>query len=264
MSAPASLPEELACLRACLATVTDPRHARGIRHPLLAVLSLTVLALMAGNRSRSAIVRWGALHPELLAALDLRCSPSVPTLSRLLRAVSVDQVRAALLTFTRGLQAPRGAGAPDPSRASPTAEVPEVVAADGKTMRGAWAGGRQLHVLHLFATHSRVALDQVPVTDRRDEVTATHVWIEQIADQFPGLSVLTGDAMLADRTLCQAIVDSGRDYLFRVKKTNRISTKPARSSSPTRRAGPTSRVRSCRWRRDTGGSSGGRSAPTGS
>jgi hypothetical protein len=85
-------------------------------------------------------------------------------------------------------------------------------------MRAAWEGGRQQHVLHLFATHSQVALDQVPIGDRRDEIGATHAWIEQVAAQFPGLTVLTGDALFADRTLCQAIVESGRDYLFRVKK----------------------------------------------
>jgi hypothetical protein len=237
---PASLlPDEWALLQECLASVTDPRHRRGIRHPLLAVLSLTVLALMAGQPSLSAIWRWGGLHPELLAALGLRCSPSVATLSRLLRAVSVVQVRAALLAFTRQLQRQRlpPEGAAD---RPPSVPEPGTVAADGKTMRAAWEGGRQQHVLHLFATHSQVALDQVPVSDRRDEVSATLAWIEQVADQFPGLTVLTGDALLADRTLCQAIVESGRDYLFRVKKTNRISTKPARSSSPTRTAFPIS------------------------
>ena len=239
MGPAASLPAELALLQTCLATVTDPRRRRGIRHPLLAVLSLTVLALMAGQASLSAIGRWGGLHPELLTALGLRCSPSVATLSRLLRAVSVVQVREALLAFTRQLQ-PQRLPAEAAVDRPPAAPEPGTVAADGKTMRAAWEGGRQQHVLHLFATHSRVALDQVPVPDRHAEVSATQTWIEQVADQFPGLTVLTGDALLADRTLCQAIVDSGRDYLFRVKKTNRISTKPVSSSSPIRRACPIS------------------------
>jgi DDE family transposase len=234
MAATLLLPEQFALLRECLATITDPRHRRGVRHPLLAVLSLTVLALMAGQRSLSAIARWGGLHPELLTALGLRCSPSVATLSRLLRAVSVAQVRAALIAFTRELHA-QGETSPGAAAASPE---PGVVAADGKTMRAAWEGGRQLHVLHLFATQSQLALDQIPVGDRRDEVSATKAWIEQVADQFPGLTVLTGDALLADRTLCQAIVDSGRDYLVRVKKTNRISTKHANSCSLTPRAFP--------------------------
>jgi hypothetical protein len=40
-----------------LATITDPRRRRGIRHPLLAVLSLTVFALMAGQRLQQAFDR---------------------------------------------------------------------------------------------------------------------------------------------------------------------------------------------------------------
>lgn len=239
MTPAASVSEELALLQECLATVTDPRHRRGIRHPLLAVLSLTVLALMAGQSSLSAIWRWGGLHPELLAALGLRCSPSVATLSRLLRAVSVLQVREALQTFTRQLHPQRLATRTTAAR--PPALEFGALAADGKTMRAAWEGGRQQHVLHLFATQSQVALDQVPVGDRRAEVSATQAWIEQVADQFPGLTVLTGDALLADRTLCQAIVESGRDYLFRVKKTNRTSTKHVSFSSPTRTACPISK-----------------------
>jgi hypothetical protein len=237
MTPASSVPDELALLRECLTTITDPRHARGLRHPLLAVLSLTVLALMAGQSSLSAIGRWGGLHPELLAALGLRCSPSVATLSRLLRAVSVIQVREALRTFTRQLHPQRLATRTTADRPPPELEF-GTMAADGKTMRAAWEGGRQQHVLHLFATHSQVALDQVPVGDRRGEVGATQAWIEQVAAQFPGLTVLTGDALFADRTLCQAIVDSGRDYLFRVKKTNRTSTKHASSSSPIRTAFP--------------------------
>jgi hypothetical protein len=227
----------LALLRECLATITDPRHARGIRHPLLAVLSLTVLALMAGQSSLSAIWRWGGLHPELLAALGLRCSPSVATLSRLLRAISVVQVREALRTFTQQLHPQRLATRTAADHRPPELEF-GALAADGKTMRAAWEGGRQQHVLHLFATHSQVAFDQVPIGDRRDEVGATQAWIEQVAAQFPGLTVLTGDALFADRTPCQAIVESGRDYLFRVKETNRTSMKRASSSSPTRTACP--------------------------
>ena len=228
MSSLTSLPAEFALLQRCLTEVSDPRRRRGIRHPLRGVLCLSVLALMAGADSLSAIFRWGSLHPEVLSALGLRCSPSVATLSRLLRAVSVADVRQALLCFTRHLQPARAA--------TPSQEL--IVAADGKTLRGCWEDGRQLHLLQVFATQSRLVLDQVPIRDRREEVSATQAWVTQVADQFPGLCVLTGDALLADRSLCRAIVESGRDYLVRVKKTKRTSTKHASFSSPTRRACP--------------------------
>jgi DDE family transposase len=238
MPAVSSLPEEFALLRTCLTSVSDPRRRRGIRHPLTSVLCLAVLALMAGADSLSAIGRWGSLHPEALSALGLRCSPSVATLSRLLRAVSVAQVRQALLTFTQQLHPGRLAAAQTPPQSPSSPPERGIVAADGKTLRGAWEAGRQLHVLQVFASQSRLILDQVPVRERREEVSATQEWVEQIADRFPGLTVLTGDALLADRSLCAAIVASGRDYLVRVKKTKRTSTKHANSFSPTRRACP--------------------------
>lgn len=54
---------------------------------------------MAQCCSLSDISRWGKLHPELVAGLGLRRSPSVSTLSRLLRQVSVAAVRRSLLEF---------------------------------------------------------------------------------------------------------------------------------------------------------------------
>ena len=48
-----------------------------------------MLALMCGQVSLSAIYRLGHIHPTLLSGLGLRRSPSVATLSRLLRMVSV-------------------------------------------------------------------------------------------------------------------------------------------------------------------------------
>ena len=97
------LPQEFSLLRKELAKITDQRFRRGKVHPLEGVLSLTVLALMCGQRSLSAIYRFGDTHPHLLNLLGLRRSPSVATLSRLLRMVSVSEVRQALLTFVTEL-----------------------------------------------------------------------------------------------------------------------------------------------------------------
>ena len=79
-----TLPEEFSLLRRQLVEITDQRYSRGRVHPLDGVLALTVLALMCGQRSLSAIYRLGDTHPALLSVLGLRRSPSVATLSRLL------------------------------------------------------------------------------------------------------------------------------------------------------------------------------------
>lgn len=202
-----SVPEEFALLRECFESVRDFRKDRGKVHPLVSVLCLTVLALMGGARSLSDISRSGKLHPEILGPLMLRRSPSVATLSRLLRGVSVNEVRAALAEFAKQLNEKRG-----------QKHGLLVAAADGKTLKGVWEDGKQLHVLHLFAHNAALALDQVAVGHTAGEIRGTKDWIEQMAEQFPGLQILTADARLADRDLCQAIVDGRKDYVIRLKK----------------------------------------------
>lgn len=221
MPASATVPEEFALLVASLSAITDPRFARGKVHPLPGVLALVVLGLMAGCRSLSAISRFGQIHPEVLAPLGLRRSPSVATLHRLLRRVSVGELRTALAAFSRLLLA-RGAAA---------AEV-GAVAVDGKTLRGAWEGGAQLHVLHVFAHRSALALDQVAVATVPDETRAAQDWVEHVAETFPGLTILSGDALYAEQDLCAAVVAGGRDYVLRLKKTKACSMPMRFSSSP--------------------------------
>ena len=207
------VPEEFVLLQTCLGSVGDFRKARGKVHPLVGVLCLTVLALMGGARSLSDVSRRGKLHPEILTPLRLRRSPSVPTLSRLLRGVSVNEVRTALIDFAKQLNEHRG-----------QKDGLLVAAADGKTLKGTWENGKQLHVLHLFAHNAVLALDQVAVGHTAGEIQGTKDWIEEMGKLFPGLQILTADARLADRDLCQAIVNAKKDYVIRLKKTNQACT----------------------------------------
>ena len=228
MRASSSVPEEFALLVSSFAAITDPRFARGKVHPLPGVLALVVLGLMADCRSLSAISRFGQIHPEVLAPLGLRRSPSVATLHRLLRRVSVAEVRAALAAFTRRLLTGRSG---DPRVG--------VVAVDGKTVRGVWEGEEQLHVLHLFAHTSALALDQVAVMTVPEETQAAQDWLAQVADTFPGVTILTGDALYAEQDLGAAVVAGQRDYVLRLKKTSPPSTPMSNSSSPRSPVRPT-------------------------
>jgi hypothetical protein len=73
-----------------LATVPDPRKRRGRRHPLVAVRSLTVVAVLAGMKSLEAIAQLGRAHgPPLAHALGFPRgqAPAKSTLSEILTAV---------------------------------------------------------------------------------------------------------------------------------------------------------------------------------
>ena len=75
----------------------------------------------------------------------------------------------------------------------------------------------------MFAHESRLVLDQIKAAHHLDEVSVTKSWMQEVSSQFPGLAVLTGDALYAECTLCGAIVAQGQDYLIKLKKTNQTS-----------------------------------------
>ena len=212
MDRSSTLPEEFRLLKEELESIPDRRHRRGTVHPLGAVLSLTVLALMCGHRSLSAIYRFGDTHPDVLRALGLRRSPSVATLSRLLRMVSVSEVRESLLKFMRQLVRMRGCDE-------------GVVCVDGKTVRGVWEGGDQLRTLHLFSREGALALDQMKIESHADEPRVALEWVNRVSGSFEGLRVLTGDALYAHADLTEAILSQGKDYVVKLKKTSPDSTR---------------------------------------
>ena len=207
-----TLSEDFSLLRRHLVEITDQRYSRGRVHPLDGVLALTVLALMCGQSSLSAIYRFGDTHPALLSALGLRRSPSVSTLSRLLRMVSVSEVREALLRFVMELSELRGKGV-------------EVAALDGKTVRGVCEDGEQLKTLHVFSREGALALDQMKIDSHPEEPRAALVWVKRVSSRFEGLRVLTGDALYAHSDLAEAIVSEGKDYVVKLKKTSLNSTR---------------------------------------
>src|SRR3954452_19879486 len=91
-----------------LKTVPDPRHRRGRRHGLQSVLLLALQAVMAGAASWVAIAQWAAIAPQALGVAG--ASPSAATFRRVLAAVDITAVEAALTVWVTG---PRSSGSAD-------------------------------------------------------------------------------------------------------------------------------------------------------
>ena len=172
-------------LCAALAQVIDPRKRRGVRHPLVAVLTAAVCAVAAGARSFVATAEWVADLPAEVAAVlgvDARC-PSESTIRRLIGHVDADRFDAAIGAFVQGLCA----------RVAPAGRR-RVLAVDGKTVRGSrhtdshevTTPGR--HLLAVIDQHARVVLGQVKVEGKTNEITA----FAPLLDTLGGID-LTGE-----------------------------------------------------------------------
>ena len=83
------------------AEIPDPRHARGIRHGVLAIVLLGACAVLTGARSFAAIAEYA--HDTGRAILDLlgvgTVVPHASTIRRVLQDLDPDAVEAAMRTW---------------------------------------------------------------------------------------------------------------------------------------------------------------------
>jgi hypothetical protein len=196
------MPASLALLDA-LAQIPDPRDPRGVRHPLPAVLSLAVLAMLSGCKGYEAIAQFGRdKGPALAHALGFRRgkTPAKSTFSVLFRDLDVAAFEAALSRWVAS-RLPPGAGL--------------ALGLDGKVARGSKDGEAPgHHLVAAYAADAQAVLAQVRV----DAKTNEHKAALRLLGLLPVEGrVVTGDAMFCQRDVCAKVAEGGGDYLFTVK-----------------------------------------------
>ncbi len=196
MAEPLSLLEELA-------TVPDPRARRGQRHPLTAILALTVVATLAGMKSLEAIAQFGRDHGTALAhalGFTRRQTPNKSCLSKLFRRLDVLALEEALGRWIAGRLRHGGWDA---------------IALDGKTARGSAVGEVPgAHLLTAYVPAAAAVLRQLRVESKTNE----HKAALRLLGVLPLRGkVVSGDAMFTHRDVAQAIRAGGGDYLLMVK-----------------------------------------------
>jgi hypothetical protein len=186
-----------------LAEVPDPRSRHGRRHPLSAILSLTVVAMLSGAKSYEAIAQFGRDKGFALAhALGFTRgkTPTKSTFSVLFRMLDVQAFEQALSRWI----------------ASRLPEGPEkAIALDGKTARGSRDGDVPgQHLVAAYCGQAQAVLAQLRVDAKTNEHKA--------ALQFLGIlpvrgNIISGDALFCQRDVCATIIAAGGDYVFTVK-----------------------------------------------
>jgi predicted transposase YbfD/YdcC len=197
--------ERGADLLAALAAVPDPRKTRGRRHRLVTVLAVSVCAVLAGARFYVAIAEWA--H-DLPVSVRLRLgigrrAPSESTIRRILQAVDLDSLDAALSSWLSSRVPPARPGRM------------RVVAVDGKTARGARTDEHtQVHLLAAFDPAPGTVLGQTQVESKSNEITA----FAPLLDRLDLTDVLlTADALHTQRGHAEYLHARGGHYLLIAK-----------------------------------------------
>ena len=190
-----------------LAEVPDPRKKKGQRHPLAAMLALTVVGLLCGQRSYTAIAKWARLHPNLRQALGFTAkqTPAASTFHYLYRRLDITAVEKVLTQWTTQILA---------SLEISTSNL-KGLAIDGKTLGNSHTeDARRTHLLAACLHELGIPIAECAVSEKTNEIPVSIQLLK--AFDVTGL-VITTDALLTQRKFCQEILDRQADYCLPVK-----------------------------------------------
>ena len=183
--------------------VPDHRIPGMVTYPLDEVLLATLVGVVCGADD------WDGVEEVATGALDwlrgfLPFSNGIPTAQTLRKVFR--------LLDTQALQRGFAAWA-----ASLRAEAREVIAVDGKTLRGSKTspdGKGALHVVSAYATEAGLVLAQRAVDGKSNEITAIPELLDML--NLKG-AIVTIDAMGTQKEIARRIVDKDADYVLALK-----------------------------------------------
>jgi predicted transposase YbfD/YdcC len=184
--------------------LTDPRMERTKRHSLLDIIVLAVCATLGNADGWADIERFARAKIDFFRSfLDLPSGiPSHDTFGRVFARLEPAALMACIQQWLDALGA---------------AVAGEVVAIDGKTLRGSFdraAGQNPLHLVSAWACDARLTLGQVAVDAKSNEITAIPVLLELLDLKD---CLVTIDAMGCQKAIAAAIRAREADYVLAVK-----------------------------------------------
>lgn len=215
-------PTQMHSLYQACRQVKDGRAARGKHYELAALLALLIVAKLAGEQSMLGASEWIRLRAdELRDALHLRWKqmPCANTYRYSLERLSSQDVNALLAAWFVRQDAQRRC-AEEPSRLATQADERHVhLAIDGKALRGTGTqayGGEdpQQHVLHIYEVQTGIVLEQCPIADKRNEVSALKPLLTEVLCKG---RILTADAAQSYHDFGRLVQRAGGDVVLFIK-----------------------------------------------
>src|SRR5271166_2474108 len=188
----------------------DPRSEVNLRHPLLSVVVIALLAVLAGAGGPTAITQWAVLKQEFLVqVLDLPNGiPSKDVFRRVLMALKPAAFQACFANWLQSLRAE--------ATAATGVEQP-ILAVDGKTARRSHDrknGLGALHSVSVWASEFGLSLGQVACAEKSNEITAIPELLRLV--DIKG-AIITIDAMGTQKAIAAEIIDGKGDYVLALK-----------------------------------------------
>jgi predicted transposase YbfD/YdcC len=177
----------------------DPRSTRNQRHPFVTLVGTSLLAALCGIDDFSGIEDFVEMHLDRLQDyFDFPYGPaSHDTYQRLWDALCPKQFKACFSDFIESLDKLSS----------------DVISLDGKTIRHS-GSEKALHIVSAWCHNNKMVFGQEKVHEKSNEITAIPKVLSLL--DLPG-KVITIDAMGAQRSICDQIVQNQGDYVIALK-----------------------------------------------
>lgn len=182
----------------------DPRVDRTKKHLLIDILFIGMCTIICGGEGFTDMEEFGEAKEEWLRKY-LELPYGIPSHDTFRRVFSSLDPKAFSECFTRW------------SQALHDATGGEVIALDGKTIRHSFdtaTGQPAIHVVSAWASENGLALGQVKVDKKSNEITAVPKLLEML--DVKG-RIITTDAMGCQKDIARRIVEKKGDYVFCLK-----------------------------------------------
>lgn len=191
-------------LKDCFASIQDPRVERTRLHQLSDILTIAILAVIAGGNGWEDMEIYGLSKQAWLSTFLALPNgiPSADTFRRVFERIHSKQFEQCFEQWVQQLVHTLGI---------------EVIAIDGKTLKGSYdreSGSKALHFVSAWATEHRLVLAQSKVQDKSNEITAIPALLELL--DIKGC-IVTLDAMGTQKNIAAQIQQAQADYILCLK-----------------------------------------------
>lgn len=188
----------------------DPRSTINLKHPLVSVVVIAMMAVLAGAGGPTAIATWAVIKEKFLLKV-LTLPHGIPRKDVFRRVLALLQPGAFQACFANWLTSLR-------AKAAEANEVDKpVLAIDGKTLRRSHNHNNGLGALHsvsVWASDFGLSLGQVACAEKSNEITAIPELLRLV--DIRG-TIITIDAMGTQKAIAAQIIDGGADYVLALK-----------------------------------------------
>lgn len=187
--------------------IEDPRSDINKLHNLTDILLIGIISVICAADT------WKNMHAYAKAKEDFLRGflelpngiPSEDTFNRVFSSIDSEQFESCFIEWVNSL-----------------AKITEgeIVAIDGKTIRGAKSGGKKspIHMVSAWAGKNNLVLGQTKVSEKSNEITAIPKLLDALSMEG---SIVTIDAMGCQQEIAKKIVEKESNYILAVKENQK-------------------------------------------